>query len=507
MNPKKLSKICSNIPKNNPDLTDRNTISQISGQLHALYDEFGYAKVLAELSKTWSTEYALEFFTKNPIMTDKPSEIKHIATYYFRAYSGGIERVQAQLITLWTKMGYKVTLFTDEPENRFDYPYPDSVKRIIIKSSSDIDKRLSDLQQYIKSEKIDIFINHYWTNPSILWECILTKYLNVPYLQFIHGNFAWFFSYGKVSLLTPKIYTLCDLVISLSETNGRFYQLCGCNSYVIQNPIPEDILNIPSNETSDLSSNHILFIGRLSEEKCPLDALEIFKLIHERISNTVLDIIGRDEGNYEKQIIKFSKENHLEDSIFYHGMMHQTEISELYKNASALLFTSRMEGYPMVLLESKAYGIPVVMYELPYLTLTQDGKGILFAPFKDINGMAENMISLLTDKDMLRSYGCASRESFESFKKYDHKSVWEEIFSLCSSESMQCVSGNYFDPGCIAQYDRYIEPLLLQMIGQGYNTEFSYVKKDLALGRFILFIPRKLYRLIRSRIGNFIYGK
>ena len=86
---------------------------------------------------------------------------------------------------------------------------------------------------------------------------------------------------------------------------------------------------------------------------------------------------------------------------------------DFYHNCACELFTSKMEGYPMVVLETKAYGIPIVMYDLPYLALTRDKKGVLSSEISDLGTMADNIVKLLNDNNCRISQGSEARKSFE----------------------------------------------------------------------------------------------
>ena len=498
---KSLSKSCEDLAYSKANNLTNEIYEETLFNLEQLLHDYSYSQVLGELSNQWSLEKAVIFFEKlNLKMSAHQKNIHHkvqtIGTHYYRAYNGGIERVQAQLINLWISMGYKVVLFTEEKENELDYPYPNSVKRIIIPSSSKIVERLDALHKHVIKEHVDFYVNHHWCNSSVLWECMLMKMINVPYAQYVHGHFSWAFSSGKKVLCTPRIFKLCDIVLSLSETNARFYQLCGCNSYIVQNPVPTDLAITTQNDISDLSSNHILLIGRLSVEKRPMDALRIFHLVHKKQPNAILDIIGCDEGNFVEKINKYCTANNLTDSVIYHGMKKQSDIAKFYRKSSLLLFTSEMEGYPMVLLESKAYGLPIVMYELPYLSLTKDGKGILTAPVGDITHMAEHIISLLENTNYRKAYGIASRESFELLNSYDLQQAWENIISVCSYKNTTINCPAYFNPNNLSMADQYIIPSLFTMIEKGYDN-ILLSDFDHKIGHLILIIPRFVVKLLQ----------
>lgn len=395
-------------------------------------------------------------------------------------------------------------MLTEEPECDLDYSYPADVKRVVIPKTENIVARLISIQKVCIEERVDLYVNHSWQNDSVLWECMLLKMIHIPFIQYIHGHFAWNIWKSKDRLYEPEIFRFSDLVISLSETNARFYQFCGCKSYLIQNPIPEDLA--VNTDVSRLDSKHVLLVGRLSDEKHPMDTLMIFKRVHDYIPEAVLDIVGSDDAGYASRINDFVKENKLYSSIVLHGRKTQAEVAEFYKNSSCVIFTSEMEGYPMVILESKAYGLPLMMYELPYLALVKDGRGVVTTKQGDINSMANNIIRLLSDDIYRNNLGKEARESFEMFKLYDLEGNWRNIIALCSSGENRIESSSYFAPNDVTFADKFIEPMLLDGMKKGYD----YVLKnsmDYFVGRMILLFPRKIKAIICSIKRIFNYAK
>ena len=99
-----------------------------------------------------------------------------------------------------------------------------------------------------------------------------------------HGNMDY----------AQKIIRSCsklDYLVLVSESLQKFYKdnmrkyKCKCVF------IPNVIENIPEN-FSKLDECRLVSVGRLSAEKGFLDLLKIFKIIHQKYPNWVLDIVG-----------------------------------------------------------------------------------------------------------------------------------------------------------------------------------------------------------------------
>ena len=487
-----LTKKCEALTYSKVVILDESVFATTKNEMRELYEEYGFANVLGVLFKLWDFDKAIPFFDKMRLQVQSKKQIKTIAVFYCRAYNGGIERVNAQLVNLWLEMGFKVVFITEEEPNNLDYYYPkDKVKRIIVPNYSEMSARLNALQKIVTEEQIDVFINHAWTYPSVLWECVLMKNLKIPYVIYTHGFFPGF--YSSPFALYYQIFRMVDLVITLSETNAKFYQMCGCRVCLIHNPVSKELKDVT--QTAGLDSHHIVWAGRFIEGKRPLDSIRIFKKVREQIPDAVLDIVGGADPWWLERMLALSRELGVFDAIRFHGLQSEDKMRDFYMNSSLLLFTSEREGFSMTLQESKAFGLPCVMYSLPYLSLVKDGKGFLSAEIGDIDAMADNVIRLLKDDVLRKSLGREARESFNTFANYDLCRNWQKIFDFCEGKSLK--DEIFYTPDKLEVVDKYILPPMFDILQTSYTT-FANKSLDYKVGHKLLKYPRKIVGIIKK---------
>lgn len=490
----KIWRACKNLTGDNIML-HKVDATQVIRKLFQIFADYGYAKVLAVLSSTWTVAQALDLFEKIEWDKDDSKKIKTIGTHYGRIYNGGTEIVLASLMHLWVNMGYRVVLFTDEEANKLDYSYPGEVKRIVIPSGIDMPNRLINLEKNILEEKIDVFINHAWLSGSVFWETILCKLLNVPYIEHTHGLYTAVCGCGEYCYDSYRVFRQCSMVISLSEISAKYYQMCGCHSYLLQNPIPDKLQNIDITKPYNQDGNrHILWIGRIAEGKRAEDAIECFRLVKNYVSDAVLDIVGTGNSQDVCRMKKLCLSYGLGDSVIFHGYKEDT--TRYYMNSVLMLMTSEREGYPTVLLESKAYGLPCIMYSLPYLTMVKNKKGILTADIGDVRKLAEHVVTILQDDEKRKKLSLESRESFEILKTYDLRNAWEEIFAFLQGSRTMETSERYYNPNAVLESEAGMLPML---IGEYKTNEQKMVvnNMDYKVGHMLLRIPRMVVKQLR----------
>lgn len=98
-------------------------------------------------------------------------------------------------------------------------------------------------------------------------------------------------------------------------------------------------------------------VGRLSNAKNPFYILEIFKALHNREPESAFIHIG--EGEYRDALETKIREYQLEEC--YHLMGKKSNVVDYLNAMDIFLLPSKFEGFPFVLIEAQATGLPCVI--------------------------------------------------------------------------------------------------------------------------------------------------
>ena len=151
--------------------------------------------------------------------------------------------------------------------------------------------------------------------------------------------------------LYPKAY--CITVPN--KTDCRIYKSWGCRTVYIPH-----LTTFKPQKKNRLDTKIILIVGRLTSDKRQLELLKIWNNIKEK-NGWKLRIVG--SGEEKKSLYNEIKRFKMEDTVEL--IEHTPDIQSIYKNASVFVFTSRMEGFGMALLEAMSFGIPCISYDCP----------------------------------------------------------------------------------------------------------------------------------------------
>ena len=118
----------------------------------------------------------------------------------------------------------------------------------------------------------------------------------------------------------------------------------------------------------------------------------------------------------------------LENNITLCG--EQLDVESYYQQADVFLMTSNIEGLGNTIYEASAHGLPVVMYDLPYLAYhSYPENGIVSVPMNDKNAAAEAICRILQNEEEHRELSAKSRKMAEDISAIDFEQEWREIFA------------------------------------------------------------------------------
>lgn len=468
---------------------------------------------------------------------DNVESIKTIGTYYPKFGNGGIQKVMQKLATVWMDCGYKVVIFTDY-ESEDDYDVPNGVERVVLSNPGNLSaehyyNRGREWDKALRDYGIDMMVYHSYLGPALLWDLITTRLNGIPYVIYYHNTFSKYLLANDSRFISiPRISSLASAVCVLSRTDKIFFESFCSKVFLVYNPMQMETVK---NNENNLINHNIIWVGRLDElHKQFDDAVDIMKLVLKEKPDAKLFIVGKDDEG--KQFIRLKKritKLKLEDSIILCG--YQKDVDSFYEVSSVYLMTSSHEGSPMTLIEALCHGLPVVMYDLPYMETVRGNDGIISVPMRDAPGAAKAINQLLDDYQYRREIGKRGKEFIQNMSlSYDLKGIWINIFSSCinncqvdnSDEEMRILFNtilNAFGTNLLVQkkekeqlYNRVYQLSEHNQTLMKHSDQMDEIKKELnyanycigeirksksyKIGLAITWVPRKVRAILKG--GN-----
>ena len=426
---------------------EEKSVQEARAEYPELISRFGCANVISELASSyWSEQRRIvERISLTGSSLSPFSNVHTIAVYYYRLRNGGIERVISLLLPLWLELGYKIILLTEEAATDEDYPIPQNIERVLLPKvtqcrAANYQCRANAWESIITEYQLDAIVYEAWDSAFLFWDACAIKGLGCYLVSGVHGTYTYLFrEQVRQRFDLFRAYHLVDCAVVLSHSFEGFW-----NHFCPSRYIPNPVHMCRSEDCSTLTGDIILWVGRFSEEKNPKDAVHVFAKVKSSVPSSSLIMLGTGEPEVVNSVKALAQELGLESSVLFPG--YHKDISDYYKNASVLLFTSSFEGFPMTIAEAKSHGLPIIMYDLPYCEMVRDRRGIISVPQGDIAGLAHSLQNYLAlDVKERLALGNASRESAESFATFDLKKAWQELFDGLAISSKASFAGRDVD--------------------------------------------------------------
>ena len=133
-----------------------------------------------------------------------------------------------------------------------------------------------------------------------------------------------------------------------------------------------------------------LFVGRIVRDKGINELVTAFDRLHKEYADTHLVLIGPNEDDLDPVLPSTQERINRGDGIEAVGK--QSDVRPFYAQADALVFPSYREGFPNVVIEAGAMGLPSIVTDINgSREIIIDGKNGIIVPSKDEEALYQAM--------------------------------------------------------------------------------------------------------------------
>lgn len=171
-------------------------------------------------------------------------------------------------------------------------------------------------------------------------------------------------------------------------------------------------------EKYNISNKYIYYPAQFWAHKNHIYILKALKLLKEKYQLTVDAIFtGTDYGNLE-YILNKAQEFGINEQIHYLGFVEDEEIHNLYEQSIALVMPTYFGPTNIPPLEAFALNVPVCYSNLEGLK-EQVGDAAFLMNLKDPNNLAEHLLTILNNKDIVNQKIALGQQIINSWTEED----------------------------------------------------------------------------------------
>lgn len=362
--------------------------------------------------------------------------------------AGGVERVLTLKANFFANhFGYDITIIlTDGKDKPFFYPLSDKIKVInldinfeelwtcsflkkvfvYLKKQHNYKKQLtSELMRIRPDITISLlrreinFITNIQDGSKKIGELHVNRenYRNFEKNEtnYIKELFARYW----MNSLVGHLRKLDQFVVLTEEDKSQWQELF--NVEVIPDP-----LSFHTDIVSPLTSKRVIAVGRYVYQKGFDLLLKAWSIVEKRCQDWELVIFGQGEREAYEQLIDKMRINRNRCHLYG----QTSDIKQEYLNSSVFAFSSRFEGFGMVLVEAMSCGLPVVSFDCPCGPkdiISHNIDGIL-VPNGDVEKLADSLIILLNNQEKLSFLSKNAQEKSKNYSLDVLALRWKGLF-------------------------------------------------------------------------------
>lgn len=336
---------------------------------------------------------------------------------------GGTERMTSLLANALSQhhQVWVISLRMEEPQVFF--PLKPQVSHVVLtpaRGKSGIIKQIGEIRGFFKKHHIQRVIN---VDMGMGFYGILAaRGTETRVITWEHGNF--FNNWG--SRLFPHMrrfaarHSHALVVLTRRDRENYSRNIARCAPvHVIPNPARKHEF------CYDTASRTILSVGHLNENKGYHRVVEIARRVLPQRPEWHWVIYG--EGPERERLEQEIRLAGLEGRVLLPGV--SADMDGVYRQAACLVLTSDLEGLPMVLLEGKSWGLPLLAFDI--MTgpgdIIADGENGCLVPPHDIDRMSDRLAGLMDDEALRRRFSAHSQNGMERFDWEKILGAWETL--------------------------------------------------------------------------------
>jgi len=332
---------------------------------------------------------------------------------------GGTERMTA-ILSGYFAINQKVHIISLRQAGKSVFYHLNKNVQYTVLSKTGMINQIFEIRKYIRQNSIEIVIN---VDVGMgIYGIVASTGMKTKVITWEHANY--YNNWGSKNF--PKLRRIAarysDAMVVLTEKDKKNYldNIRRCVSItVIPNPSESQKFQY------DVGPKMILSAGLFSEIKrfdlIPEIAVKIFQMHPDWKW-----VICGDGPEYENVQSKIQNYN-LTDKIILCGSV--SDMSKFYQSAAMYVMTSRMEGLPMVLLEAKAFGLPLVSFDIMTgpSDIIRNGVNGYLIPDGNLQEMTTRIIDLMDNSGLRRQFSNNAKLDMDKFSTESVVEKWEKL--------------------------------------------------------------------------------
>lgn len=370
------------------------------------------------------------------------SAARRVTLVIYALGRGGAERIITELANHWAEKEHEVRLVTFAPDTESPYALNPKVRRECLQFGGTSPtvlhavfrnfSALSRLRRTFRTQRPDVVLS-FMTRANVLtllagWRLKCRKIISERIdPRFAHVSPIWRLARRMSYGLASRIVVQTDAVRAWGAGVSAAWRCA-----VIPNPLSRSFNDEPLSasdlrRTSGLPTTVRILIGmgRLESQKGFDLLIRAFSDCHVHHPQWHLVIVG--EGQERGRLLEFARDCGVGAQVHFPGLSQSPR--QWLQQADLFVLSSRYEGFPNVLLEAMACGLPVVSFACPSGPdeIIRDGEDGVLVKNGDIRELGRTLDTLMGDNARRAELGDNARRNVQRYSPAAVLPLWDKL--------------------------------------------------------------------------------
>ncbi|MFB7252394.1 glycosyltransferase [Microbacterium sp. NPDC056234] len=362
-----------------------------------------------------------------------PTTVQSILLVTSTLRTGGVSAVLASQARYLHDAGYRVTVVARNAGSDIR-ALPAGVTFVEL-SSRQLPAQLLQWAEICRAHQVDVIVDHQVLYTDAWPEfALVARAEGASTIGWLHNFVARpvYDGNDRLTFIERCSPTLAQLV-TLSPLDVAYFRLRGIEHVAYMPNPPSPLMRESAGDmrakTAPTGQLELVWWGRLEQHtKQVRELVEVGVQLRALGVPFRLTIVGPDWDDITaKKLNALARRRGVGGAVSAVGPLHGKALVAAIDRADAFVSTSIIEGYQLTIAEAQARGLPVFMYELPWLTLVQNNQGVVAVPQGDARGLAAQLADVLNNTDQYAQLSQASLEAAARAGAHDFDRLYRDV--------------------------------------------------------------------------------
>lgn len=335
----------------------------------------------------------------------------------------GTEIASYNIAKYLAKKGHEVHVITQLDDGLPEKEIRDNfcIHRINLKKIRIIGIIFYQLQILLNIKKINPDIVHIQTISNALPGFFSKVFFKVPYVIWAQGSDVYLPDKFTKLISKPVLRNASTIITLNKDMKIKVRNISKRNDInILPNGIElEKFKFVCSKKQNNTTKKTILFVGSLLPIKGVGYLINAMNIVQRSLPNANLLIVG--SGSDRDKLKILVQKLNLQECIHFTGKVSNEKIPGYMAKADLFVLPSLSEGFPLVIAEAMASGLPIVTTNVGGLPeIVKDGENGFIVEPKNPEALAEKIILLLNNRDLCENISNINKENAKNYS-------WNEI--------------------------------------------------------------------------------